>query len=252
MGKTETFEISADQYLAKLIKIKKERSNINGYIAEQLLHKLKMKQRIERGVEFCEEIGVSPSALSIFVKVFEVNNAKEIFFLHNSSINAKYEIENNEDQKIVQAAELINKAHRNFFIGVSGALGNNMDFQIKLLRMNKTAIIVWNKYEQIGISRLLNKDDVIIVNSVSLQHSWMIDLIKYTEAKIILLSSWMPDEIKDKVTIFFQILSKEQNDGMRLYAMEGRMFVSEIYYRIFKVMQQDPKNFKNLQITSFN
>ncbi|WP_027120585.1 MurR/RpiR family transcriptional regulator [Mycoplasmopsis lipofaciens] len=249
--KTTNNLISTSSYISNLIVISKEGSNTNKYISEKLLLYIKNKIKLSKAINFCQEIGVSPAAITILSKKIGLKNVKELIFVHNNSLILKEEDKDLEDSIYSKIASLINISEKIFFIGVSGAIGVNLDFQIKLLRMNKNAILLMNKYEQIGISKLLTEKDTIILNSVSLQHKWMIDIIKNTKANVVLLSSWLPKNIKNKVTYFLKIKDNERHDGLRLYTMEGRVTTSRMFFHIFKKLQENSDNYKNLQLTSY-
>ncbi|QGZ97526.1 hypothetical protein GE118_01785 [Mycoplasma sp. NEAQ87857] len=253
MNKEKTMLSHNDAYILKLIKTIDHYpdQNINKHIAQSLLNKVKNKKKLYKATTFCEEIAISPASLSMFSKKLNFTNVKELIFIHNNSLNLDKIIDKEKNQQLVKAANLINKANKILFIGVSSSIASNLDFHIKLVRMNKNSILLWNKYEQVGISRILTSKDVIVINSISLSHKWMIDVIKNTEAKIILISSWIPKEIENKVSFFFQIKGKERHDGLRLFTLEGRLLITEIYYKIFKILTEDSTNYKYLEKSAY-
>ncbi|WP_426461331.1 hypothetical protein [Mycoplasma hafezii] len=240
------------EYVSKLISCTNENNDVYSFIAKELLNNVNSKIQIKHAKDFCETIGVSPAAFSYFSKRIGFENVKELVFIHNQIIkvntNVKKEI---VDQTVQEAARLIDLAHKILFIGVSGAAGLNLDLQLSLLRMDKNAILVYNKYEQIGLSRLLKSNDVMIVNSISLQHKWMINIIKQTEAKVILISSWIPKEIQNKVNVYFQVETDERTDGLRLFTSKGREKTLVFYKDIFKELRNNKSNFENLQKSSY-
>ncbi|MEE3927996.1 hypothetical protein V2E24_00180 [Mycoplasmopsis ciconiae] len=241
-----------EDYINKLYDMINESDNIYQYIATKLMERIKNKQSVIKGGEFCTEIGVSASSLSNFATTIKFQNIKEMFYIHNSIVAHKNKKPlKNTDQQIVKAAELISKANKILFIGISGAVGINFDFHIKLLRMNKNSIFVCDKYEQVGLSKLLTFNDLIIVNSTSLQHKWMIDILKKTNAKVILISSRLPEPIKDKVTFYFELENEQKFDAMRIFITEGRVEAARILHTLFIEMQKNPQNQKFLEISSY-
>ncbi|VEU58322.1 MurR/RpiR family transcriptional regulator [Mycoplasmopsis gallinacea] len=249
-SKTTNFEIFYD----KLIDQSNQKETINKHIACKILKYIKDLKPIEKAIDFCDKNGISPSTFTAFCKKMGFSNVKELIFMHEQILEnykKKKLSKKDSDNKIKLAARIIDNSRKILFIGVSGALSTNIDFQLKLLRMDKNAIVVWNKYEQIGLSKLLTEKDVIIVNSVSFQHKWMIDIVKHTKAAVIVVSSWMPPEVKDKVKFFFHIKTNERQDALRVFTMQSKIFAVEIYYKIFIELQKNQKNQENLELSSY-
>ncbi|WP_169734601.1 hypothetical protein [[Mycoplasma] collis] len=117
--------------------------------------------------------------------------------------------------------------------------------------MNKNCIHVLNKYEQIGISKILTENDLIIVNSVSLQHKWIVDIMETTKTKIVLVSSWMPQHLKSKINYFFKISSNERQDGLRIFSSEIKEKTLLFFNKILKESRTDPTNYDFLERSSY-
>lgn len=242
----------SEEYVSSLISISKQDKNVSSYIATKILEMLQNGEKFTKAIDFAKTIGVSNSALTFFVKKTNLTNFKEIIFVHNLLIDFKSNTEKVDyGDSIYKAAKILNSANKIFLVGVSSSVGFNYDFYLKLLRMDKHCILVWNKYEQIGLSHILNENDVIIVNSISLQHLWMIEIIKKTKAKVILISSWIPEEIKNKVKFYFKVDSNEKNDGLRLYSMKSRIASAEIFYKIYDCMKSMGDNLEKIKLTSY-
>ncbi|VEU76005.1 hypothetical protein [Mycoplasmopsis columboralis] len=240
------------EFIANLIELKKTSNDINGYIASELLSRNKKGTFISQAKEFCEEIGVSPSAFTFFSRKIKLNNVKEIVYIHNQLIeNREAKIKDTKNTLAKDVAKLINSSNKIHLVGVSGAAGMNMDLQIQLLRMNKNCIQMWNKYEQIGLSKILTENDLVIVNSISLQHQWMIKIMEMTSAKIVLISSWIPEHLESKISYFYKISTNERQDGLRIFTSEGREKTLAFYNSILKELRSDPTNYEYLTRSSY-
>ncbi|QZE12314.1 hypothetical protein [Mycoplasma sp. Ms02] len=242
-----------NDYVSQIIYMSSEEQNLYGSIAEALRKKLKKKIKIGKAVVFCNEISISPSTFTNFSKELGFENVREMIYTHNQIIRDSEPkvVTNESDKTIKSAASLIQNARKIMLIGVSGTLGINHDLNIKLLRMGMNTVFVANKYEQIGLSRILTSDDLIIVNSISLSHKWMTDIIEETEAKVLLISSSLPTKIKHKVTEFFLVETTERHDGMRLYSSDSRLVSTRFIYKVFDELMTNEQNYLNLIKTAY-
>ncbi|VEU69372.1 Uncharacterised protein [Mycoplasmopsis californica] len=238
----------------KLNYLRKNASTTNMHIANELLKLVKNQAKINKTKELAAQLNVSTAAISKFVRKCEFNNFNEFCFVHNQSIL-------NDDDKTIyselikKSAELIGKSHKIMFIGVSGSYINNLDFAHKLQRLNKCVLTPESKYDQIGLSRLLTNEDLLIVNSLSLQHTWILDVIANTKAKVILSSSFVPEHmgIKDKIDVFNLVENiKDFKGGLRLYTTDSLLKVASFYIKIFEYLIKDESNLHYLQLSSYN
>ncbi len=238
----------------KLNAIRRNSSITNAHIANEILKLVKNSTKIYKSKDLAQLLNVSSAAISKFVKKCDFNNFNELCFVHNQSISKEYE-GNIYNQVIKDAANLISNSHKILFVGVSGSYINNLDFARKLQRLNKCVFTPESKYDQIGLSKLLTNNDLVIINSLSLQHTWILDLIKITKAKIMLSSSFIPNDkvIKDKINVFNHVENvKDFKGGLRLYSTDSLLKVVTFYIKIFEYLINDEDNFQYLQTSSYN
>lgn len=239
-------------YLLTLNTIKINGSNVNKHIANKLIECLKNHNKLDKIHNLSQKLDVSMSSITKFVKVCGLLNFNELCYIHNNAI-----VEHNDktefSQLIVDVGDLITQSKKILFIGVSGSHISNLDFANKLMRLNKWVLTPQSKYDQIGLNNLLTVNDLLIVNSVSLQHKWIIEVIKNTKAKVLLISSLLPPEIIKKITIYWKL--EEINDfsgGLRLYTTDSRIKILQFYILVFEYLIEDPKNLELLQISSYS
>lgn len=157
-----------------------KKNNFFAIISTHLLKKLAKGEKLKPTKEFCAEIFVSTSTMSNFIKVIGLSNYKELIFIHNLSIETNNNAENEvkkpagkelSEKNYSEAGKLIEWARKVFFLGVSSNHFANLDLAVKLQRIDKWVVVPSGKYEQVGLSKLLTEDDLIICSSISLQHS---------------------------------------------------------------------------------
>lgn len=222
-----------------------------GSIAKILTNKIYKKIKIERAIEIANEANVSNATITKFVKAIGFNNFNELALIHNSSLVTKEKEAKVTNDDIIKAAELIDKARKILFIGVSNSYIINEDFGTKLQRMDKWVVMNPSKYEQAGLAKLLNEQDLLIVNSISLQHTWMSDLAKMTKAKVIVITAVDKKSLKFDSDIYFKIRTGERNDLFRIVTMENRNEVYKVFDQIMGALLKNDDNFKMLEASSY-
>lgn len=242
-----------NKYKIKLNSMDRNCSTVNQHILNKL-SELRTKKIIIHSAVFLKEFSsVSLSSLSKFSRKLGYGSINIVIFLNNNSFK---EIKNNKkniNSKIFDAASFINLANKVFFVGVSGSHIINKDFSEKLIRLDKWVICNDNKYNQIGNSKLLNENDVVIVNSLSLQHPWIRELIISCKAKIILFTS-NREFIAPKNTISFYTQDNINFDGSfdRTYTTDARIKTLKMYDEIFNELIKRDIYINNLKKTSYN
>ncbi|UUD36593.1 SIS domain-containing protein [Mycoplasmopsis citelli] len=240
------------EFISNLLYLKNSTDDINSYIADEILTRHKQGILIPQAYKFCTEIGVSPSSFTFFAKKIRLNNVREILYIHNFLIeNDQEKTKKTKVTAAQEVAKFIDQCNKILFIGISGSTWMNMDFSIQLLRMNKFAIHLPGKYEQIGLSKILTPDDLLIVNSVSLKHKWMLDIMENTRAKIVLISTWIPEHLKEKINVFYKINVKERQDGLRVFTSEAREKSLQFYNYVLKELRNNPVNLEFLTKSSY-
>lgn len=158
-------------YIQTLLEISAHHDNLFAVIAKALIKKIQSRVRLTTGRDLAAELCVSSATLTKFIKAVDLKNLNELLLIHNQTVadpqNRKIK---NQKKLYHQAAALIDAARKVFFLGVSGSLFNNQDFGLKLMRLDKWVVIPVNKYEQVGLAKLLTASDLIVMNSLSLQH----------------------------------------------------------------------------------
>lgn len=238
------------EYQKALESIKRENNSFSR-IAGLLLWKIKSFDKLTTATALAEESYVSNATITKFIKHLGCGNFNEMAFIHNQNkevVETKVEV---IDANFKSAADALNKAKKIFFIGVSNSHYINSDFANKLTRIDKWVINTPSKYEQVGLSKILTDKDIIIVNSVSLQHTWMIEIMKKTAAKIILVSSVDPATIKVKPTFYFRLTAKERSDHFRVTTEENRLQALKIFDSLFHALIQNKTNYDLLHKTSY-
>lgn len=225
----------------------KNKENAYSKIAKILIDKRKNEIKVGRAIELAVECAVSNSMITKFAKELGFNNASEMAYVHNNFAKSIEWV--NSDKSYEKAAQLITKARKVFLVGVSNSYTINQDFASKLLRLDKWVIFTPNKYEQVGLAKLLGPKDVLIVNSVSLQHTWMIDIMKNTSAKIILIASKPAQAIETE--LFFEISTDERTDPFRVYTAKNRIAAFEILDKIFYELYKKPENQVLMKVSSY-
>ncbi|UUM19529.1 MULTISPECIES: hypothetical protein [unclassified Mycoplasma] len=239
-------------YVSSLINVKNSSNDIHSYIASELLIRNKRGILLTQARKFCTEIAVSPSTFTFFTRRIGLSNVKELLYIHNSMIeNSEHKPKKIKLNNAYNLAQLINTAHKILLVGVSGASWMNQGFYIQLLRMNKNAIYVANKYEQFGLSKILTSKDLIIVNSISLQHNWMIKLMENTHAQVALISSWAPKHLLNKLALFVEISSKERQDGLRIFTNDAREKTLKFFNKVLDELRENPENLNYLTKSSY-
>lgn len=245
-------EIDRKTYLLTLNKLRDNGSASIKHIAKNLIEYLRIGKRLAKTKTLSHVLSISPSMISKFVKQCGFNNFNELCFIHNQSIvdqDPKAEF----DQLIKDAGELISNCVKILFIGVSGSHISNLDFANKLVRLNKWVLTPASKYDQIGLNNLMTNQDLLIVNSVSLQHEWMIDVIKNTKAKVLLISSFFPDSIKHKINLYWALHhTNDFRGGLRLYSTDSRLKILSFYILVFEYLIEKPENLRLLQLSSYS
>lgn len=227
------------------------REDAFGSIAKILTNKIYKKIKVERAIEIANEANVSNATITKFVKAIGFNNFNELALIHNSSLVTKEKEAKVTNDDIIKAAELIDKARKILFIGVSNSYIINEDFGTKLQRMDKWVVMNPSKYEQAGLAKLLNEHDLLIVNSISLQHTWMSDLAKKTKAKVIVITAVDKKSLKFDCDIYFKIRTGERNDLFRIVTMENRNEVYKVFDQIMGALLKNDDNFKMLEASSY-
>lgn len=242
-----------NQYVQRLEKVKNENKTSIGLIAKYLLNNLDQKTKIESANQIARDIAVSNAMISRFCLVMGFKNIYEVLFLQKLTKTQEQEQKyHNSDLMIKKAAAFIENARKVFFIGVSNGFLINQDFARKINRLDKWTYVSDNKYEQVGNARLLIEKDLLIVNSVSLQHTWMRKIIKNTLAKVILISDTIPKELKNKITIFFPLLSDHSDNIHRNVTYEERTSALKILDLIFQELINKRHNQLLLKATRYN
>ena len=224
-----------ENYKSRLNKIANSNNEMMKYIANELIFRNVQKKEITKAVEFSKEIGVSNALLTKFTKVIGYRTFAEIIFLHNECVKNIIEVEkeNRSINKFDKAAEIIDKSRKIFLVGVSSGYIENLEFAKKLNRLDKWTVCSDNKYEQIGGARILTHLDVIVINSVSLQHSWMEKIINETKAKVILVTSNKDLRFPKDNVLKIYYSSGESTSFERTYTIGSRLKVMEILDGIF-------------------
>lgn len=238
------------EYQKALLEAKKE-MNAYSRIAGLLLHKIKDFEKIESATLLAHETYVSNATITKFVKHLGFSNFNEMAFIHNQNKEIIEETPVKINDEFTKVADVINDSKKILLIGVSNSHFINSDFANKLHRINKWVVNTPSKYEQVGYSKILTENDLLIVNSVSLQHTWMIDVMKKTKAKIILISSVEPASIGIKPDYYFRLNAKERSDHHRIFTEQNRMQAFQIYDEIFHRLIEDKKNYDFLRATSY-
>lgn len=239
-----------ETFMDKLnISVRNDTGTIN-LISGWILKKIKDKEKLDSAKSFAREIGVSNAMLSKYAKSIGYDNFSEVIFLIKNTIDGEgKEEEIISDSKIKKASKLILNSRKIFFVGVSSGYLSNLDFSHKLNRLDLWCVTSMNKYEQIGQSKLLTSDDLIIVNSVSLQHIWMKQIIDQTEAKVMVLTA---SDQKIKSDIIFHYNPKENASFNRNKTVKNRIIVLNIYDQIFNELIKDKRLSKLLRISSYS
>lgn len=239
-----------EKFMDKLnTSVRKDTGTIN-LISGWIYKKIKDKEYIESAKAFAFEIGISNAMLSKYAKSLGYDNFAEIIFLVKSSIeNDGSDEEIISDSKIKAAARMILDCRKIYFVGVSSGYLTNSDFSHKLNRLDLWCVTNMNKYEQIGQSKLLTSDDLVIINSVSLQHTWMTDILNNTSAKTIVLTA---SDNKIKPDILFHYFPQENASFNRRKTIKNRIEVLNIYDQIFSEMTRNSKLERLLKITSYS
>lgn len=235
----------------KVLEQTKNEHNSFGRIAGILLFKIKSFNKVTTATDLAEESYVSNATITKFIKHLGFNNFNELAFIHNQNkeIIETETITTEDEYKNV--ADEINNARKILFIGVSNSHFINLDFANKLMRLDKWVINTPSKYEQVGFSKIITEKDLLIVNSVSLQHTWMIDIIKKTKGKVILISSIEPSTLGVKPDHFFKLDAKEKSDHFRIFTEQNRIMALQVFDEIFHHLIKDKKNYEALRMTSY-
>lgn len=236
-----------DKFMDNINKSVRGNSVMVGHISNWILEKIKKEEYIESAKTLAYEIGVSNAMLSKYSKIIGYDNFSEVIFLVKCAINTDNNLSDKvTDKKIKKASNLITGSRKIFFVGVSNAYLTNMDFWHKLCRLDLWCVPGINKYEQIGQSKLLTKDDLIILNSVSMQHTWMKKLLEESPAKKIVITA---ADAKLDADVVFHYEAKEDSSFRRLSTIKNRLEVMKVYDAIFTEMLKDDK-YKKLLIKS--
>ena len=237
------------EFMNRINKSTRTDNGTTKYISLSILKKINNCNPFLSAKEFASDIGVSNAMLTKYTKSMGYKNFSEIMFLVRSSIKLSMEKNGEVTQpSMTKASKLISESRKIFFIGVSSGYISNTDFAQKLNRLDKWTVLPPNKYEQIGQATLLTEKDLIILNSVSLQHTWMLDIISNTKAKVILITA-----SNKKVTcdILFKYKVSENTSFKREVTAESRIEVLKIFDEIFKCMINSEKNKEQLIKTSY-
>lgn len=243
-----------DKYIQKLVTIKENDTTSIKLIASYFIENLEKDKLIVDASSIAIDIGISNALISKFVKKMKYQNIHEILFLqklYKKEAKRKDRKEKVRPQ-IVKVARLIENQRKIFFIGVSNGFNVNMDFARKINRLDKWTYVSDNKYEQIGLSRLLTPKDLIIVTSISLQHQWMTNIILKTNAKVILISKNLPKKIKEKVDIFFKVISNNVDTIHRYVTFVSRLDALKTFDRIYAELISYQHNKKLMIFTRYN
>lgn len=242
-----------NNYIQQLEYLKEHDQTIMSLIAKYLLNNLDSKREITEARQIANTIGISNAMISKFCKKLGYKNIYEVLFLQKITKNFSQEHKNkNQVVNVIQAVNLIEKARKIFFLGVSNGFLVNQDFARKINRLDKWTYVTDNKYEQIGNARLLGASDLLIATSVSLQHRWMQKIIKTTPAKVILISHVLPHNLKSNVTLYFQVFSSILDTVHRNVTYEPRTNALKIFDQIYQKLTSYGHNKCLLTLTRYN
>lgn len=251
--------ITLDEYIKRLKELSTS-DNLFARISLTLLHNLNNKNEITTSSSMCDELFISKATMSKFVRQMNFVNFEHMKFVHNGWLTkAEKEetisknVNNNVNINFVEeVANQIQNSRKVFFVGVGSSYICNLDFANKLQRLDIWTLCSHSKYDQVGLSNLLGPEDFLIVTSVSLQHSWMKEVIRRSsKCPTLLISSG--DLVDDNLNVkwYVDINAKERTDAFRLYTEKSRVQIIEFFDSIFKELVKSKSLNENLQKSAY-
>lgn len=230
-------------YKIKLNKIINNNTTSMKYIANCLKNAQIEERLIKSASSFADDIGVSKSNISKFTKLMKYDNFSEIIFLNNHVWKVWDHAPDAKSNELDKAAELINKSRKILFLGVSNSYISNEDFSLKLQRMDKWVVSPPSKYDQAGMSKILTSQDLIIINSATLQHEWINHIIESSPARKVVITNNKNIKFNANARCTFLYYgNKDAYNNSGPYTEGSRVDSLKIFDQLFKKLIKIPEN----------
>ena len=241
-----------NNFFYKLNELREHPNKNIGRITNIIIDTMKQNKIIDSTKKLAQLCSVSPSMITKYTKISGYNNTNEILFLMqeivNQEKNQKHTSKNNIYKEI---ATYIWSCRKIQLVGRGNAYITNQDFKSKLERLDLWAIQANSKYEEIGYANLLTYKDLMIINSTTLQHDYINQLITNSNCKILLITNNQKiKETPNMWVINYQIDNIEQRFD-RYYTMQARNLTLTIFDNIFKEIMNIDGAIELLKLTRY-
>lgn len=196
-------------------------------------------------LELAKDINISENKYS-YIEEFENFDIKNIILnMKNKNINIIEEtIQLNNSQDMEKIVDIINIAKNIYIFGVGASGLIALDFQMKLLRINKMSFATLDTHSQLTASTNLNKKDVVIAISYSGLTKEVIQCVENANSvncNIISITKYGNNEISklSNYNLYVPNIEKEFREGALSSRIATLMLIDIIYISLIQ------KNIKN-------
>ncbi len=241
-----------NNFLKKMNNFIADNNKTISHMAKKIIAIIKTDKNIETSKQLANECDVSLSMVSKFCKKIGYKNVNEILFLIRLAQQDLNSVVKNTDKKTYTS--LMNKiirARKILFVGRGNANIINCDFKAKLDRLGIWSQTTNSKYEEVGLSRICDERDLIIINSVTMQHEYLQTIIKNSFSNIVVITTAELMVDKPNVEVIKYNTNSRELRFDRVFSIDSRNAIQNIFDSVFEEMLKIPGNLELLKLTSY-